>query len=177
MLEKFENRFLCALGFAALPGIAIFLSACSSSPSREVALPLAVTVIPKLETIRQGGPNKPYALAGWTYTPMTDDLPFTERGLASWYGRPFHGRPTAMGEPYNMYGISAAHRTMPLPSYARVKNLDNGKEIIVRINDRGPFVRDRVLDLSFAAARALGIQNLTLVEVERITYASMRDSP
>ncbi len=129
---------------------------------------------PRLEPIRPGGPNKPYEVEGRSYTPETRDLPLREKGVASWYGKPFHGRRTASGEVYNMHAMTAAHKTMPLPSYARVRNPDNGSEIVVRINDRGPFVAGRVIDLSFAAAVKLGVKGLAPVEVERITYEDIR---
>lgn len=130
---------------------------------------------PKVEAVRVGGPNKPYAVLGQQYTPMTRDEPAVERGLASWYGRKFHGRRTASGEVYNMYAMTGAHRTFPIPSYARVRNPANGREVIVRINDRGPFKRDRVVDVSYTAALKLGILNgVTEVEVERITHEAIR---
>lgn len=130
---------------------------------------------PKLEPIRSGGPNKPYEVLGQNYVPMTGDQPLVERGLASWYGRKFHGRRTASGETYNMFAMTAAHKTMPIPSYARVRNPSNGREVIVRVNDRGPFSKGRVIDLSYAAAVKLGVQNgVAPVEVERITYEEIR---
>ena len=130
---------------------------------------------PRLEPIRKGGPNKPYEALGQRYEPLTDDLPLTERGLASWYGRKFHGRPTSSGELYNMYAMTGAHATMPIPSYARVRNPANGREVIVRINDRGPFHPGRVIDLSYTAALKLDIlRGVTPVEVERITYEDIR---
>ncbi len=130
---------------------------------------------PRLEPIRSGGPNKPYEVLGQSYTPMTTDEPLVERGLASWYGRKFHGRRTASGEAYNMYAMTAAHKTMPIPSYARVRNPANGREVIVRVNDRGPFSSGRVIDLSYAAAVKLGVQNgVAPVEIERITYEDIR---
>lgn len=131
--------------------------------------------LPRLESIRKGGPNKPYAIAGQRYAPLTDDDPLVQRGLASWYGRKFHGRPTASGEIYNMYAMTAAHPTMPIPSYARVRNPKNGKEIIVRINDRGPFHSARIIDLSYTAALKLDLlRGVGEVEVERITYEDIR---
>lgn len=130
---------------------------------------------PRLEPIRSGGPNKPYEIAGTTYVPQTGDAPMVEAGLASWYGRVFHGRRTASGETYNMHAMTAAHKTMPIPSYARVRNPANGREVIVRINDRGPFVKGRIIDLSWAAAVKLDVQaGVRPVEVERITYDEIR---
>ena len=114
-------------------------------------------------------------MLGESYVPLTGDLPLVERGLASWYGRKFHGRRTASGEVYNMHAMTAAHKTMPIPSYARVRNPANGREIIVRVNDRGPFAAGRVIDLSYAAAVKLGVQNgVAPVELERITHDDIR---
>ena len=130
---------------------------------------------PRLETPRAGGPNKPYEVLGESYVPAQGDPALVERGLASWYGRKFHGRSTASGETYNMYGMTAAHKTMPIPSYARVRNPANGKEVVVRINDRGPFHRGRIIDLSYTAALKLGVLGgVSTVEVERITYEAIR---
>jgi len=130
---------------------------------------------PKIEAIRNGGPNKPYEVGGKTYTPLTDDRALTEKGLASWYGKKFHGRRTASGESYNMYAMTAAHKTLPIPSYARVRNPANGKEVIVRVNDRGPFSPGRVIDLSYTAALKLGVLNgVAAVEVTRITDDDIR---
>lgn len=131
--------------------------------------------IPRLEPIRIGGPNKPYEVLGERYVPMAVDGPYDDRGLASWYGRKFHGRPTASGEVYNMYAMTAAHPTLPIPSYARVRNPANGREVIVRINDRGPFHKGRIIDLSYTAALKLDVlRGVTPVEVRRITYAEIR---
>jgi len=130
---------------------------------------------PRVEPVRSGGPNKAYEVFGRTYTPLTRDVAFSERGMASWYGRKFHGRPTSSGEPYDMYAMTAAHKTMPIPSYARVRNPANGREVIVRINDRGPFHGGRIIDLSYTAALKLGVLNAVApVEVERITQEAIR---
>lgn len=119
--------------------------------------PLETTVTPKLEPIVKGT-TKPYIVNGETMTPMSEiNTPFTQTGHASWYGKKFHGRKTASGEPYDMFKLSAAHRTLPIPSYVRVTNLSNGKTIMARVNDRGPFGRDRIIDLSYAAAKQLDI--------------------
>jgi rare lipoprotein A len=131
--------------------------------------------LPRVEPIRIGGPNKPYEVGGERYVPLTTDSPLAEKGLASWYGRKFHGRRTASGEVYNMYSMTAAHKTMPIPSFARVRNPANGREVIVRINDRGPFVRGRIIDLSYAAATRLGVEGgVKPVEVERLTHDAIR---
>ncbi len=130
---------------------------------------------PVVEPIRQGGPNKPYAVLGQSYEPAAADVPFKQRGMASWYGTKFHGRKTASGELYSVYGLTAAHRTLPIPSYARVRSVATGKEVIVRVNDRGPFHSTRVLDLSYAAAVKLGIERgVSEVEIERLTFDDIR---
>ena len=130
---------------------------------------------PRVEPLRIGGPNKPYVVLGRRYEPMTADRPLAESGGASWYGRKFHGRPTASGELYDMFAMTAAHKTMPIPSYARVRNPANGREIVVRVNDRGPFADGRVIDLSYTAALKLGVLNgVAPVQVRRITHAEIR---
>ncbi|HEY4067205.1 MAG TPA: septal ring lytic transglycosylase RlpA family protein [Burkholderiaceae bacterium] len=129
---------------------------------------------PQVEPFREGGPNKPYDVLGRSYVPITRDAPFTERGLASWYGRFFHGKRTASGEVYNMYAMTAAHPTLPIPSYARVRNPANGREVIVRINDRGPFHTGRIIDLSYTAAVRLDLRGVGQVEVQRITFEDIR---
>jgi rare lipoprotein A len=130
--------------------------------------------LPQLEPIRDGGPNKAYAVFGESYTPLRAEAVYSEQGLASWYGRAFHGRPTASGEIYNMYAMTAAHKTLPIPSYARVVNPANGRSAIVRINDRGPFVKGRIIDLSYTAALKLDtLRGVVPVVVERITPAQI----
>ena len=119
--------------------------------------------------------TRPYTGMGKRYVPMTGDKPLTQVGYGSWYGKQFHGKKTSTGEIYNMYEMSAAHTTMELPSYARVTNLENGKSVIVRVNDRGPFLHSRVIDLSYAAATKLGYagKGTARVRVERITRAQI----
>lgn len=114
--------------------------------------------------------NKPYKALGALYTPMSRSQNYKERGLASWYGKRFHGKKTASGEVYDMYGMSAAHTTLPLPSFARVTNPANGRSVIVRVNDRGPFKSTRIIDLSYAAAYKLRLvaQGSGMVEVEAL---------
>lgn len=115
--------------------------------------------------------NRPYKVMGKRYVPQTGDKTLVQTGYASWYGKQFHGKKTSIGERYNMYEMTAAHTTMELPSYARVTNLENGRSVIVRVNDRGPFLHSRVIDLSYAAAHKLGYVNkgTARVRVERIT--------
>lgn len=131
---------------------------------------------PRIEPIRSsGGTSKPYTVLGRGYQPITDDRPFRESGVASWYGRKFHAASTASGEPYDMYAMTAAHKTLPLPSYVRVRNPANGREVIVRVNDRGPFVDGRVIDLSYTAALKLDLlRGVAPVEIERITNEDIR---
>ncbi|MDZ7840366.1 MAG: septal ring lytic transglycosylase RlpA family protein [Gammaproteobacteria bacterium] len=127
---------------------------------------------PRDEPLSRTG-NDPYVALGQRYSPMRSVDAYKERGTASWYGKKFHGKRTSSGEPYDMYKMTAAHRTLPLPSYVRVTNLKNGESIIVRVNDRGPFLHDRLIDLSYAAAYKLGIvgRGTGRVEVEVVTAA------
>jgi rare lipoprotein A len=120
---------------------------------------------PRVETIRPGT-NRPYSVFGQRYVPRTRVEPFQQRGVASWYGRRFHGLPTSSGERYDMYAMTAAHPTLPIPSYVRVTELASGRSVIVRVNDRGPFLHGRIIDLSYTAAWKLGYVNKGSAEVE-----------
>ena len=126
--------------------------------------------VPKAESRSVYGNKSPYEVLGKTYSVLPNASGYVERGIASWYGNKFHGYTTSNFEKYDMYAYSAAHKTLPLPSYARVTNLDNGASVIVRINDRGPFAENRVIDLSYVAAIKLGIwqKGTGLVEVRAI---------
>lgn len=154
-----------------------------AAPRAAAAAPAAVAsaprphppdAVPRVSAIPQGAPNLPYEIKGELYEPASEDLPMVETGIASWYGRPFHGRRTATGEVYDMHAMTAAHKTMPLPSYAVVRNPRNKREVVVRVNDRGPFKDGRIIDLSHAAARKLGISGIAKVEVRRLTHAEIR---
>lgn len=112
--------------------------------------------VPRAEPLHRFA-NRPYVVMGREYVPATAVGPYRERGMASWYGRMFHGRKTSIGEVYDMYAMTAAHPTLPLPSYARVTSVANGRSVVVRVNDRGPFLHGRIVDLSYAAAHKLGI--------------------
>lgn len=112
--------------------------------------------VPRLEPLRAAA-NRPYTVLGTEYVPATTLKPYHEVGIASWYGRRYNGQRTSIGEIYDMYAMTAAHPTLPLPSYARVTNIATGKSVVVRVNDRGPFLRGRIIDLSYAAAYKLGI--------------------
>jgi rare lipoprotein A len=136
-------------------------------PPNLAAIPDAV---PRAEPLHRFA-NRPYQVFGKDYIPVANAASFRQTGIASWYGRRFHGAPTSSGEPYDMYAMTAAHPTLPIPSYARVTNMANGRSVVVRINDRGPFHSDRIIDLSYAAAWKLGYAEAgsTRVEVESVS--------
>ncbi|WP_286036836.1 septal ring lytic transglycosylase RlpA family protein [Vibrio sp. SCSIO 43136] len=133
---------------------------------------------PKYEPFSLGG-NKDYTLRGSSYQIVKQPQGFTEKGIASWYGKKFHGHQTSNGEIYDMYSMSAAHKTLPIPSYVKVTNTDNGKTTIVRVNDRGPFHEGRIIDLSYAAAYKLGViaTGTANVEIEYISVEKSNDNP
>jgi rare lipoprotein A len=185
---KIDHRTLDPAGAtrrAALLGAGALLAGCASGPAEHhdgppQKTPAAMSGIreaePKVEPLRSGGPNSPYRVLGRDYVPLTRDVGLRQKGLASWYGRKFHGRPTASGEAYDMFAMTAAHPTMPIPSYARVKNPANGRSVVVRINDRGPFHEGRIVDLSYAAAWKLDLlRGVAPVELERITFSEIRE--
>lgn len=168
----------------ALPALllAVVLAGCSTTPhtrfyaqdgppdSVPTDLAKVPDALPRAEPLHPYA-NRPYVALGRTYTPDTGEGPFHQRGIASWYGRQFHGNRTASGEAYDMFAMTAAHPTLPIPSYVRVTNVRDGRSVVVRVNDRGPFLHGRVIDLSFAAATRLGIASAGSgeVEVDRIT--------
>lgn len=141
-----------------------------SAPSVKLDPKKIQSAVPKIEEKSRGGNRNPYTVLGKTYSVLDSSAGFRERGIASWYGKKFHGRLTSNGEQYDMYKMTAAHKHLPLPSYVYVTNLENKKRIIVRVNDRGPFHSGRVIDLSYAAATKLGIlgKGTAKVEVEAI---------
>lgn len=163
----------------------LVLSGCTSTPGGKffqndgpISFPSGHTVesqVPKIEPFRTST-LRPYRVLGTTYVPMTGDKPYRKTGVASWYGKQFHNKKTATGETYDMFQMTAAHPTMPLPSYARVTNLSNGKSVIVRVNDRGPFLHGRIIDLSYAAAKALEYdrKGTARVEVTRLTFNDIK---
>ena len=171
-------RHICAV-LACLGGI--FLAGCVSEPLRDVERDSAPRQVPDgLENlpdpvVRDEAPsrygNRRYEVFGRQYDVMSSARGYRERGNASWYGTKFHGRTTSSGEPYDMFQLTAAHRSLPLPTFVRVKNLENEKETIVRVNDRGPFHPDRIIDLSYAAAVKLGFdaEGTAPVLVEALT--------
>ena len=143
--------------------LGLLLSACSPFVHKDGAPAVSIDpnsvkdAIPRHDVVTRAGNKNPYTVFGKTYHLLPTAQGYREEGIASWYGTKFHGRPTANGEPYSLYGMTAAHKTLPIPCYARVTNLRNKKSIIVRINDRGPFKKGRIIDLSYAAAVKLGI--------------------
>jgi len=141
-------------------------SSVPSPPADVLSIPDAV---PRAEPLHRYA-NRPYEALGKKYVPLTQVGVYQQRGVASWYGKRFHGNPTSSGEKYDMYRMTAAHPILPIPSYARVTNLANGKRVVVRINDRGPFHAGRAIDLSYAAAHRLGYvaQGSAKVEIEQI---------
>ena len=161
----------------------LVLTGCSVARKPELAAPAPEVVpvpppsvdttdaIPRREPRSAHGNPPFYKVLGKRYTVLASEEGYLERGVASWYGPTFHGESTSNGEKYNMYGMTAAHKTLPLPCYARVTNLKNGKAIVVRINDRGPFVSNRLIDLSYSAALKLDMlkEGTTLVEVRALT--------
>ncbi len=136
--------------------------ACQSKKPDPVSRP----VIDPSERVHQQPTQRTYEVFGVHYTPIDSAEAFQETGIASWYGRPFHGRKTASGEIYNMHASTAAHRTLPMGTFLKVRNLENDKEIIVRINDRGPFAKDRIIDLSYHSAKKIDMIQKGTVPVE-----------
>lgn len=181
-----------ALRLAAVSGLALATANCATAPKQTFAAgngldpKYGVKASPRLynegDEIPKGGgrryTGKPYVVAGQTYTPREDPRGYVRDGLASWYGAAFHGRQTANGEVFDRHSIAAAHPTLPLPSYARVTNLDNGYSMVVRVNDRGPYHANRVMDVSEEAATALGFQRkgTAHVRVEYVGKASIAGS-
>ena len=172
------NKPLKLMAFAAL---AMLVASCSTSRAPTQKSSTAVRSAPGLDinrahkdgapwwdvdvsripdatpTLHTGSYKAPaYSVLGKTYFPLQESKTYVQSGTASWYGTKFHGQNTANGEVYDLYGMSAAHKTLPLPSYVRVTNLDNNRTVILRVNDRGPFYSDRIIDLSYAAAKKLG---------------------
>lgn len=190
---------------AAIVGLTFFLAACSvrppsqsrpleqdsphssapkryhidqdSAPLRPIRQDEVLDAIPQADPILTVGNLSPYVIDGVTYNVLEDYRDYREQGTASWYGAKFSGHKTSNGELYDLYKPSAAHKTLPIPTYVRVTNLDNGKSIVVRVNDRGPFHPDRIIDLSYAAAVKLGYmeQGTATVEVEVIEIGGVED--
>jgi rare lipoprotein A len=165
--------------------ILVFISACSYFPKepQDGAPPKPIDVshvrdaqpAPVVRT--RAGNAKVYTVLGKTYRTMESSAGYRERGVASWYGTKFHGRRTANGEVYDMLAMTAAHKTLPIPSYVRVTHVENGRSIVVRINDRGPFHDNRIIDLSYAAARKLGVDVTGTALVDVVDVTPSNNSP
>jgi rare lipoprotein A len=153
------------------PGTSLPAPPPASIPPPPADINAVPDAVPRAEPRSAHGNPPFYDVFGQRYDVLPSAEGYLERGVASWYGPNFHGGNTSSGEPYDMYGMTAAHKTLPLPSYARVTNLRNGKSVIVRINDRGPFVANRLIDLSYTAAAKLDMirDGTTLVEVQALT--------
>lgn len=150
-----------------------------SAPRQPVDTSQVAEPVPRAEPRSKYGNPASYVVNGREYRLLPSSAGYVERGIASWYGTKFHGRRTSSGEPYDMYAMSAAHKTLPIPCYARVTNLENGSSVIVRINDRGPFHDNRIIDLSYAAANRLGIntKGTGLVEVRVVSGPEQATPP
>ncbi len=166
---------LVLMGCASSPGQPASSSRYNISQDRPPAESFDVSnlkdAVPRYEPYRSAGNKSPYTVWGKQYSVMPSADGYVKRGTASWYGEKFHGHKTSNGETFDMYTMTAAHKNLPIPSYARVTNLDNGRSVVVRVNDRGPFHGDRLIDLSYAAAKKLGYQSrgTATVEVAAIT--------
>ena len=172
------NSHVKLLSFLVLP-ILLLLQGCSSSryavehdygPSHDVDVSHIKDAVPRAEPRSKSGNPKNYKVRGKWYTVMDSSKGYVRKGIASWYGKKFHGHATSSGEIYDMYAMTAAHKTLPLPTYVRVTHLEDGKSVIVRVNDRGPFHENRIIDLSYAAAKKLGVTatGTAVVEVRAI---------
>ena len=147
-----------------------------SGPSSPVDWTQVKPIVPKQEPKSRYGNPESYEIEGITYRVMDSYENFKQKGVASWYGTKFHGRRTSSGEPYDMLQLTAAHKTLPIPCYVKVTNKDNGRQLIVKVNDRGPFVKSRIIDLSYAAAHQLGMahKGTANVEIETISFNNER---
>jgi rare lipoprotein A len=185
------DNLLCGIG-SGLLGLIVLLGGCASeqqasrysqsqdsAPQQRIDVSTIKDAIPRVEPVARYGNPPSYVVHGTRYHTLKKSNGYTERGIASWYGTKFHGHRTSSGETYDMYKMSAAHKTLPLPTYARVTNLQNGKSVIVKINDRGPFHENRLIDLSYAAAARLGIlgKGTGLVEVSALDPARDPETP
>lgn len=162
---------------SGLVAVSILLASCGSNEPRDGApsggiARLPDDAVPRPEPRSRYGNSPEYEVFGKRYRVMEDGTNYRERGVASWYGTKFHGRLTASREPYDMYAMTAAHKSLPIPTYVRVRNLRNDRTVVVRVNDRGPFVHNRIIDLSYAAALKLDMvdDGTSLVEVTAISF-------
>lgn len=166
------------LSLLAATGLLTLLAACATSPTHDSApragapARIPADAVPRDEPKSRYGNGPYYKVYGDTYKVLDSSYGYQERGVASWYGKKFHGRRTSSQEPYDMYAMTAAHKSLPLPTYVRVRNLRNNRSVVVRVNDRGPFVDNRLIDLSYAAAVKLDMirDGTSLVEVTAISF-------
>jgi rare lipoprotein A len=180
-----------ALGLPFCAAVAVGMAACFSTPPRPqnpsapapIETPPAPEsvpdMVPRIEPRSRNGNPPFYAVLGKRYFVLSSSVGYVERGVASWYGPGFHKIRTSTGEPYDMYGMTAAHKTLPLPAYVRVTNLQNGRSVVVRVNDRGPFVGNRIIDLSYTAAAKLDMlrNGTAMVEVRSLDGAAAMEAP
>jgi len=166
------------LGLSSCSGVRVFEEQ-DGAPTKAVNLDSVPDAVPRVEPRSRSGNPPSYVVNGRRYYVSDTAVGYRERGIASWYGTKFHGRRTSSGERYDMYAMTAAHRSLPLPTYVRVTNLQNGRQIVVKVNDRGPFHQNRIIDLSYAAAHKLGIagRGTGLVEVVAITPGQSTPAP
>jgi rare lipoprotein A len=170
-----RTLYLSLIGCLSLSGCS-FTRYHDGGPQTEVNVARIPDAVPRVEPLSSNGNPQTYTVLGRTYHVMQSSQGYVERGIASWYGTKFHGHTTSNGEIYSMYKMTAAHKTLPIPSYVQVTNLENGRQVIVRINDRGPFHPNRIIDLSYVAAKKLGIASTGtgLVEIRSIDPRSWR---
>ncbi len=167
-------------GLCLVAGLMVTLAGCGGrvpgfpterdGPGRHRDMSRVPDAVPRVEARSRGGNPSSYVVFGKRYHTLKASQGFSQRGIASWYGRKFHGRKTSNGEKYDMYSMSAAHKRLPIPTYVEVTNLENGRRVVVRVNDRGPFHDNRIIDLSYAAASRIGMlgKGTALVEVRAI---------
>lgn len=164
--------FLVAALLSACSQKAVFQSSTDGPPARPRDVSSTPDAVPRQEPPSRYGNPASYEVFGQRYYVLASAQNFTERGIASWYGNKFHGRRTSSGETYDMYAMTAAHKQLPLPSYVEVTNLNNGRKVVVRVNDRGPFVKNRIIDLSYAAASRLDMLHTGTAPVSIRTVAA-----
>ena len=183
---RFANTHRLAVLLTSIALLAVALNGCGKKtrgypypvdgPGEHRDVSQVPDAVPRVEPRSRGGNPSTYVVLGKRYYTLPNSKGFVERGIASWYGRKFHGRKTSNGEVYDMYTMSAAHKQLPIPTYLKVTNLENGRSVVVRVNDRGPFHENRVVDLSYAAASRIGMlgKGTALVEIRAIDPAAPR---
>ena len=181
MNRLLATRFLLlCCGLALLAGCSMKTSDYPDEdygPDEPVDVSQVPDAVPRNEPYSKYGNPSSYTVRGRTYRVLETGAGYREKGLASWYGLKFHGRRTSSGEPYNMYAMTAAHKTLPLPTWVRVTNLDNDRSVVVKVNDRGPFHSGRIIDLSYAAASRLGVLGKGTAPVEVVALPAGKPVP